>query len=107
MEVTTMDSDDILKGRILSRREILGLFGAAGAAFLVACSGDDEPAQPTSSETGSGAVAEGSPAVSGGNASVSEAATATSVPSCVVLPDLTEGPYFVDTQLDRSDIRAD
>ncbi len=102
-----MDSDDILKGRILSRREILGLFGAAGAAFLVACSGDDEPAQPTSSETGSAAAPTATAAVSGGNASVSATATATSIPSCVVLPDLTEGPYFVDTQLDRSDIRSD
>jgi len=98
-----MDSDDILKGRILSRREILGLFGAAGAAFLVACSGDDDPAQPAGgTEAGSTA---GTSAVTGGAASVSAAATATSVPTCVVLPDLTEGPYFVDTQLDRSDIR--
>jgi len=102
-----MDSDDILKGRILSRREILGLFGAAGAAFLVACSGDDDSSPATSGGNSSGAVAEGTPAVSGGSAGVSAAATATSVPSCVVLPDLTEGPYFVDTQLDRSDIRSD
>ena len=99
-----MDSDDILKGRILSRREVLGLFGAAGAAFLVACSGDDEPSIGGS---GSGIAPAGTTAVAGGSASVSAAATATSVPSCVVLPDLTEGPYFVDTQLDRSDIRSD
>lgn len=37
-----MDNDDILKGRFLSRREILGLLGAAGAAMLfVACGGDN------------------------------------------------------------------
>ena len=99
-----MDSDDILKGRILSRREILGLFGAAGAAFLVACTGDDEPAQPAGG-TDAGSTPAGTSAVTGGAASVSAAATATSVPTCVVLPGLTEGPYFVDTQLDRSDIR--
>jgi protocatechuate 3,4-dioxygenase beta subunit len=29
------------------------------------------------------------------------------VPSCVVVPALTEGPYFVDEGLDRSDIRSD
>ena len=28
-------------------------------------------------------------------------------PACVVRPEQTEGPYYVDTQLDRSDIRAD
>lgn len=29
------------------------------------------------------------------------------LPSCIVQPELTEGPYFVDGKLDRSDIRAD
>jgi protocatechuate 3,4-dioxygenase beta subunit len=29
------------------------------------------------------------------------------VPWCIVRPELTEGPYFVDERLDRSDIRAD
>jgi protocatechuate 3,4-dioxygenase beta subunit len=29
------------------------------------------------------------------------------IPSCVVRPELTEGPYFVDVLLDRSDIRSD
>jgi protocatechuate 3,4-dioxygenase beta subunit len=29
------------------------------------------------------------------------------LPSCVVRPALTEGPYFVDEKLDRSDIRSD
>src|SRR5262249_10953573 len=28
-------------------------------------------------------------------------------PSCVVVPALTEGPYFVDEKLNRSDIRTD
>ena len=28
-------------------------------------------------------------------------------PACVVRPEQTEGPYFVDTQLGRSDIRSD
>lgn len=32
---------------------------------------------------------------------------AQSPPACVVRPALTEGPYFVDARLDRSDIRAD
>src|SRR5438477_1655102 len=35
----------------------------------------------------------------------SSAATAT--PACVVRPAQTEGPYFVDERLNRSDIRSD
>jgi protocatechuate 3,4-dioxygenase beta subunit len=34
-------------------------------------------------------------------------ARAGDVPSCVVRPQLTEGPYFVDENLLRSDIRSD
>ncbi|GBE92079.1 hypothetical protein [Nostoc cycadae] len=29
------------------------------------------------------------------------------MPGCVVSPQQTEGPYFVDEKLNRSDIRAD
>src|SRR4051794_40012926 len=38
------------------------------------------------------------------------AATGTSavrVPGCVVRPELTVGPYFVDRQIERSDIRSE
>ena len=35
------------------------------------------------------------------------AAVASSLPSCVVVPELTEGPYYVNENLDRSDIRID
>ena len=37
----------------------------------------------------------------------SATATRVSVPACVVSPALTEGPYFVDELLNRSDIRSD
>lgn len=37
----------------------------------------------------------------------SRPAAAQERPSCVVRPEQTEGPYFVDTRLARSDIRAD
>ncbi|HKY50478.1 MAG TPA: intradiol ring-cleavage dioxygenase, partial [Candidatus Limnocylindria bacterium] len=33
--------------------------------------------------------------------------TAATLPSCIVRPALTEGPFFVDEKLDRSDIRSD
>jgi protocatechuate 3,4-dioxygenase beta subunit len=34
-------------------------------------------------------------------------AAAASVPPCVVRPEQTEGPYFIDEKLNRSDIRSD
>jgi protocatechuate 3,4-dioxygenase beta subunit len=34
-------------------------------------------------------------------------ATAAAVPACVVRPEQTEGPYFVDAKLNRSDIRSE
>lgn len=33
--------------------------------------------------------------------------TTTTAPSCIVKPQQTEGPYFVDEKLNRSDIRSD
>jgi protocatechuate 3,4-dioxygenase beta subunit len=102
-----MDNDDALIGRVLSRREVMALFGAAGAALVVGCSNDDSP-EPTP-ESATTATATQSPA---GAAAPTPAAgvtgaTATAVPACVVIPELTEGPYFVDTGLDRADIRPD
>ena len=34
-------------------------------------------------------------------------ADAAAIPSCVVRPEQTEGPYFIDEKLNRSDIRSD
>jgi protocatechuate 3,4-dioxygenase beta subunit len=70
-------------GRILSRREALALFRAAGTAiFVVGC------IPRKSSVAGT-------------------ASSASSTPACVVSPQQTEGPYFVDEKLNRSDIRSD
>jgi protocatechuate 3,4-dioxygenase beta subunit len=112
-----MDNDDQLVGRVLSRREVLALLGAAGAALLVACLPESEPAQPVGTATTTqGATsmptkstAQGTPtqvAATTPTQGASAANTAT-VPSCVVRPELTEGPYFVDERLERSDIRSD
>lgn len=74
--------DDKPVGRVLTRREMLALLGGTGV-FVVAGAGLSRVALAQD------ATAE---------------ATA-DMPSCVVKPALTEGPYFVDDQLDRSDIR--
>ncbi len=79
----------------LSRRDLLG-FAARGAAsvvvsqsLLLACAAD--------SATGT-EISTGTTGSTGGT-------TASS--SCVLTASLTEGPYFVDEKLNRSDIRTD
>jgi len=69
--------DDASMGRLLSRREVVRLLGGS-AAWLMAAS----------------LMPRWAPA---------------SMPSpvCVVRPEQTEGPYFVDERLNRSDIRSD
>jgi len=81
----------------LSRRDLLG-FAAKGAAsvvvsqsLLLACAKDASSMTDTSSTTAAG----------GTTGSTSGSAT------CVLTASLTEGPYFVDEKLNRSDIRTD
>ncbi len=50
---------------------------------------------------------EGATAAATSVATPAEAAAAgTTLPTCIVSPALTEGPYFIDEQLNRSDIRV-
>jgi len=72
-------SDAGRPGRPLSRREALALIGVSGAALL----GGLTP------RLGRSQAATGEP------------------PSCLVRPEQTAGPFFVDERLKRSDIRSD
>ncbi len=63
---------------LLSRREVVAFLGATGVAWLMA-----------------------------GSLTPGRAVAGTPGPSCVVRPEQTEGPYFVDERLNRSDIRSD
>jgi len=77
-----LQDDDAPIGRVLSRREALTLMGgytASGLLLLAGCKVADAVAQDT---TGTGSL------------------------SCAVKPALTQGPYFVDERLNRSDIRT-
>jgi protocatechuate 3,4-dioxygenase beta subunit len=71
-----MEKDDIPVGRLLTRREVLALLGAGGAAVLglKARAADMKPGAK---------------------------------PACIVRPEQTEGPYFMEAKLNRSDIRTD
>jgi protocatechuate 3,4-dioxygenase beta subunit len=85
------------KIRYLSRREMLGLMGSTAAALALAgCGGSEQSGQSGSEEQTSASSAE----TTGG-------AAAETASTCVVKPEQTEGPYFVDEMLNRSDIRED
>ena len=88
-----MDNDDKQVGQILNRRDALKVLGiGSAAALLTACASElvTETLAPTSV------------------ASTTQVVTnSTALPMCVVRPELTEGPYFVDEMLNRSDIRSD
>ena len=75
-----MDHDDRPVGRILNRREVLALLGGAGAVVLAGRLPNLAFAQMPSEET---------------------------VPGCVVRPEQTEGPFFVEERLERSDLRPE
>jgi protocatechuate 3,4-dioxygenase beta subunit len=96
-----MDSDDAQVGRILSRREVLALFGGSTAALVAACAPGGALASPSPTATTQPTSAAAT------TAAATAPAVATTLPSCIVRPALTEGPYFVDEKLDRSDIRSD
>ena len=74
-----MHNDDRPVGRLLNRREALALFGASATASLAPRASAQTAPESRVLET----------------------------PDCVAQPEQTEGPYFVDTALERSDIRFD
>ena len=77
--------------RLLSRRQMLGLLGTAAATALVGCGrGEQRSRAPGEAEN-----------------QTSTTAIAAVMPACVVRPAQTEGPYFIDEKLNRSDIRSD
>lgn len=84
MRSAYVEHDDLPVGRILSRREVLASFGVAGAASL---------------------IPGGLPGATVARRLLSIGGVR--IPACVVRPAQTEGPYFVDTRLDRPDIRSD
>ncbi len=90
----------------LTRREMLELIGATGIIAVVGCGDDDGAAGGGLAES----ATPGTAASSGGTTSTAPTASATATAAsvaCVITPELTEGPYFVDERLNRSDIRPD
>ncbi|WP_102128534.1 intradiol ring-cleavage dioxygenase [Deinococcus planocerae] len=78
------DNDDEMVGTLLSRRAALRLLGLGGAGLAV---GGGVLAQRSGTSAGTGSAA--------------------SLPGCVVRPAMTEGPFFVQGEPRRSDLRRD
>jgi hypothetical protein len=88
--------DDIPVGRVLSRREALPMLGGAGLSLLSGCGGGTTTGlstTPTATAVPSATATPTATPISGG--------------TCVLKPELTIGPYFVDERLNRSGIRSD
>ena len=65
--------------KLVSRRQVLVLLATAGAAILTRAKASNASAASSSNK----------------------------LPACIVTPSQTEGPFFVDERLNRSDIRVD
>lgn len=85
-----MHHDDLPVGRTLSRREVLKLLGVTGTSLLLtSCA--PETTEPVARTTANSA----------------DPADPVQALNCVVRPEMTEGPLFVDDDLQRRDIRLD
>ena len=88
-----MDNDDRIVGRILTRREALRAAGLTGLVFLAGCGGGSSSSGSTTSGTTGGTT--------GGTTS---GATGGTTVDLVATPAEIEGPFFVDENLNRSDL---
>src|SRR5882724_13364062 len=75
-------------GKEISRREAIGLLALAGAGVMLGCGGGKSTASTTSTSTAT-------------------TTTGTGNAACILTPELTVGPYFVDEKLNRSDLTTD
>ena len=81
-------------GRSINRRQALAGLGSLGiAALLAACGKDSKPDRAAASTTPT-------------NTSADVVALLERSGSCSVVPELTEGPYYIDVDKVRSDIRG-
>ena len=92
-----IDDDDRPIGRVLSRRDAVRLLAVSGAAVVAGCR---PRGQAGAAETS--AVASSTPA-----AGTTASSASSTLPRCVAKPELTVGPYFVDTKLNRADVRIE
>ena len=103
--------DDQPVGRILNRRELLALVGATGLITIVGCGGGSSTASTgTTSTSASGVTSTGAASETGSSGTTTTSGgsgtTFSGNMNIVVTPAVTEGPFFVDEGLNRSDLVA-
>ena len=112
-----IDEDDKTIGHIWSRRELIAALGGTGLAalLLAGCgSGSGSGSVATTSTTGSttgtsGVTPTGGASETTGTTTTTTTTTGTTTTSAmdiVATPAVTEGPFFVDEKLNRSDLIA-
>lgn len=84
-----------LESMVSRRSLLLGALSFTVASVVAACTGGAKPA------------ATSSPSTSVATTTASPTPVVVAPPACVVTPAETEGPYFVDERLNRSDITTD
>lgn len=99
------DNDDEMVGRILTRREVIGMFGATSlAALLIGCGTGSSTVSGTTSGTGTSTGTNTGTGTGTGTSTGTGTGSGTGVTGLVVTPQVTEGPFFVDEKLNRSDL---
>jgi protocatechuate 3,4-dioxygenase beta subunit len=94
----------------IDRRHALGLLGAAGAGAVVlaACGGSDDNASPgTTAASKTASTDAGGTTVPAGTTGAVTPDRFADAGTCTVTPTATEGPYYIDVDKLRSDIRED
>jgi protocatechuate 3,4-dioxygenase beta subunit len=99
----TETPSDAMPDPSVTRRRLLVMLGAGAAAALAACSKGASTALRSASTTSTTGSAPSTTASSASTASAAGAA-ATGAGSCVLSPELTEGPYYLPGEAIRSDI---
>ena len=79
----------------IKRRQVLSFVGSAAVVSLLGCQ-REQSISAAPAELSSQTVAD-----------TTVTRTSENLPSCIVSPQQTEGPYFVEEALNRSDIRSD
>ena len=102
-----IEDDDKPVGHILNRRELLALLGVTGLVTIVGCgSGSGTTTTATTSTSGVTATGAASETSTTGTTTTtgSSGTTTTGSVNVVATPAVTEGPFFVDENLNRSNL---
>jgi len=102
-----MDDNDEPVGKVLGRREALAVGGTAALTWLAGCSTGSSTTDDTTQATATAMSPTDSDYPATGTVTNTSVTTSDGTTACVAQPELTEGPYYVDENLHRSDIRAD